>query len=71
MNPSVSPVTYKITEMALGGGETKEEMGWDKVTFNTVDDELIDMSFIPRDKSALLISLEPQRIRTYLIDYNP
>jgi hypothetical protein len=45
-------------------------MKWSKVTFKGTDDDFIDMTGFPKDKSKSEISLEPSRIRMFLFDYN-
>lgn len=43
-------------------------MQWDKVTWEAVDDDDIDIQ-LPSDKNELLVSLEQQRIRMFYLEY--
>lgn len=66
------PSTYsiKVSEMTLSGNEEIQFMIWSKVQFKGTDDDFLDLTGLPKDKSKNLISLEPSRIRMFLFDYN-
>lgn len=56
--------------MSLSGNEELKWMVWDKVKWQGEDDDYIDLSNLPKDKNTTVVSLEPQRIRTFRFDYN-
>lgn len=58
-----------LMETTLSANEEHYWMLWDKVQWKGNDDDYIDNSFFPRDKSTYEIALEPQRMRAFFVDF--
>ena len=44
-------------------------MKWEKVSWKAVDDDDVDTSALPIDRSETMVSMEPQRIRMFYLEY--
>ena len=64
-------IKLEIVETSLTGTELYHEMLKEKTQWTGLDDDWLDDSRYPRDKSERLISLEPQRIRMFRITTKP
>lgn len=64
-------IKLQIEETTLSGNELYHEMIKDKTQWTGIDDDWLDDSRYPMDKSEKLISLEPQRIRMFKITIKP
>ncbi len=64
-------IKLEIVETSLSGTELYHEMIKEKTQWTGYDDDYLDDSTFPRDKSERLISLEPQRIRMFRISIKP
>ena len=74
INPGVALEDYKIEETNHSGTLTMEAMAARRLTWQTTDDGKPQFTKSKIDKgisSQGSISLEPQRIRTYLVAYVP
>jgi hypothetical protein len=61
-----------VQETSLTGTESYAEMKVEKNKWDSLDDDWIDDSYLPRDhENGRLITLEPQRIRTFKIVLKP
>lgn len=61
--------SYKVTETSLTGNQPLSEMNERRLSWKTVDDETLvkkDLDFSEGD----IISLEPQRIRVFVVEFS-
>ncbi|CDW86710.1 glycosyl hydrolases family 38 protein [Stylonychia lemnae] len=61
--------SLQIEEMNLSGNEDLKQMNWEKVKWQGTDDDYVDTSYLPIDWNQTYVSLEAQRIRTFVLDY--
>lgn len=60
---------YWAGEMSLSGNELRESMLEQKVIWVGDDDDFVEDYKYPKDKSDTVVSLEPQRIRMFYMEF--
>lgn len=66
----IAGVKMQLDEVSLSGAELYSEMRKSKCKWASLDDDWIDDSYLPHDKSSRVVTLEAQRIRMFKVTIN-
>ena len=70
-NKGVAPLQVSISETSLTGNQLFNQMKQGKTQWKGADDDTIVEPDLPKDRSLYEISLEAQRMRTFMVQYVP